>query len=183
MHIAGRECTVLNPPLAANGTADENISLDCAFDPHPPCQYAPRMNKPFPDEQASRAHSRQLATLVSLAIVVPLGFGTKFYDGPAAGWVHGELGGFFYELFWCLAALLVWPRTRPVWLAVSVLGMTCALEFLQLWHPPLLEWLRSFFIGRTIIGNTFSWWDFPYYFLGAGAGWFWMRRLTPRLAG
>jgi hypothetical protein len=44
--------------------------------------------------------------------------------------------------------------------------VTCILEFLQLWHPPFLEWIRNYFLGRTIIGNSFSKSDFLYYFFG-----------------
>ncbi len=116
--------------------------------------------------------------MVSLAVIVPAGFYSKFYRGPGANWVNGELGGFFYELFWCLVVLFCGPRIRPGRIAAGVLLVTCLLEFLQLWHPPLLEWVRGFFLGRTIIGDTFAWSDFPWYFLGCGAGWVWMRRLT-----
>ncbi len=50
----------------------------------------------------------------------------------------------------------------PMW----VFAITCGLEFLQLWHPPILEQIRSTFIGRASLGTTFSWWDEPHYVLG-----------------
>jgi len=96
-----------------------------------------------------RIHRR---TLVSLCIVVPIGLYTKRYAGPAACWVNDSLGGVFYE-------------------------MTCLLEFLQLWHPPLLECVRSTWIGRTALGTSFTWLDFPYYLVGCGIGWAWLRGL------
>jgi hypothetical protein len=57
--------------------------------------------------------------------------------------------------------------------------VTCALEFLQLWHPPLLESLRSNFIGRTILGSYFDWSDFTYYFAGSALGYLWLRLMPP----
>lgn len=114
---------------------------------------------------------------VSLLILVPAGFYTKFYQGPAAGWVHDSLGGVFYVIFWCLLASLLRPRWKPHRIAAGVLAATCALEFLQLWHPPFLEFLRSYFLGAAILGTTFDWMDFPYYFAGAILGWFWVTRL------
>lgn len=129
-------------------------------------------------QPASQFQERRLWALVSLAVVVPVGFYSKFYRGPAADWVNGELGGFFYELFWCLLAALLWPRSKPARIAGIVLAVTCLLEFLQLWHPPVLEWVRSFFLGRAIIGNTFDWADFPWYFLGSSAGWYWLGRIA-----
>ncbi|ODS34777.1 MAG: hypothetical protein SCARUB_00037 [Candidatus Scalindua rubra] len=58
-------------------------------------------------------------------------------------------------------------RVSAFWVASSVLGITCFLEFLQLWHPPFLESIRSTFIGSVLIGTTFTWWDFPHYALVA----------------
>lgn len=114
------------------------------------------------------------STLISLAIIVPLGFYTKFYEGPAAFWVKYSLGGVFYEIFFCLLVFFVFPKARSGVIAGWVLLVTCLLEFLQLWHPPLLELIRSNFFGRTLIGNSFSWSDFPYYFIGSGLGWIWL---------
>jgi hypothetical protein len=114
---------------------------------------------------------------ISLLIIVPLGFYAKFYTGPAANWVNNSLGGVFYEIFWCVLLFLFLEDTRPWIIATFVLTMTCVLEFLQLWHPPFLVLLRSHLIGRAVLGTSFTWSDFPYYFLGGGIGWLWMRGL------
>jgi hypothetical protein len=119
----------------------------------------------------------RLATLASLAIVVPVGFYSKVYRGPGAYWVNTSLDGVFYEIFWCLFLSLVLPRVRPQRLAIGVLTATCILEFLQLWHPPFLEAIRGTFLGAAILGSTFDWNDFSYYFAGSGIGWFWLSRL------
>ena len=115
--------------------------------------------------------------LLSLLVVTPLGFATKFYPGPGAWWFNNYAGGLLYEVFWCLSAALGWPYASAFRIASLVLWITCALEFLQLWHPPFLEGIRATLIGRTLIGISFAWWDFPYYILGCGVGWFWIRSL------
>ena len=115
-------------------------------------------------------------TVISLLIVVPVGTYTKFYTGPAGNWVNNSLGGLFYVIFWCLLIFLIVTR-KPGVIALSVLLVTCTLEILQLWHPPLLEFARSGFIGRTLLGTYFTWSDFPYYFLGCAIAWLWMRFL------
>jgi hypothetical protein len=61
----------------------------------------------------------------------------------------------------------------PLW----VFSITCVLEFMQLWHPPVLQQFRATFLGRMLIGTTFSWWDFPHYAVGCLLGWFWLRQL------
>ena len=116
-------------------------------------------------------------TLISILIIVPLGIYSKFYSGQAARWVNNSLGGVLYVIFWCLFAFLFLSNTKPWKIATAVFASTCFLEFLQLWHPPFLEVLRSNFMGRTILGTTFTWSDFPYYLVGCGIGWLWMKSL------
>lgn len=120
---------------------------------------------------------RWKATVASIVVIVPVGFYSKYYRGPAAHWVNDSFAGVFYEIFWCLLFSLALPRTEPRKLAVGVLAGTCVIEFLQLWHPPFLEALRRTFIGVSILGTTFDWSDFPYYFAGSGIGWLWLRAL------
>lgn len=108
--------------------------------------------------------------LILILLLTPLGFAAKLYPGPLAWWVNDYFGGFLYVIFWCLAAALFFSKANAWKLAIWVLGITCFLECLQLWHPPVLEWVRSFFIGRTLIGTTFVLMDFPYYIAGSIAG-------------
>ena len=122
--------------------------------------------------------SRQRAwTLASLLVVVPIGFYSKLYTGPGANWVNNSLSGVLYVIFWCLIIFLFVPDAKPGIIALAVLTVTCVLEFAQLWHPPILEWARSSFIGLALLGNCFTWSDFPYYVLGCGIGWLFMKVL------
>jgi hypothetical protein len=116
----------------------------------------------------------RIRTLISLLTIIPVGFYSKFYAGPAAHWVNNSLGGVFYEIFWCLFFFLFFYKSRPWFIGLTVLVLTSMLEFLQLYHPPFLEFFRGYFIGSTILGTTFAWSDFPYYFVGAGLGCFWI---------
>jgi len=120
---------------------------------------------------------RKSATILSIFVIIPIGFYSKFYEGPAAEWVNDSLAGVFYEIFWCLMVFLFFIRIKPFIIAVIVLLATSILEFLQLWHPPVLEFIRSFFIGQVVFGTSFTWSDFPYYIIGCGIGWRWMRQL------
>lgn len=118
--------------------------------------------------------------LISITPIILIGLYTKWYNGPAASWVNDNVGGLFYVVFWCLALSLIIRRVKPGIIAVSVLVATCGLEFLQLWHPAPLVLIRSTFIGRTVLGTSFSWSDFPYYGLGALASWLWLRMLRQK---
>ncbi len=108
--------------------------------------------------------------MLALLVVTPLGFATKLYSGPGAAWVGNYGGGVVYVIFWILVVLAIAPRQPPGRVALAVLCVTCGLEVLQLWRPPLLEAIRSTYLGRALVGSTFSWWDFPHYVAGAAAG-------------
>jgi hypothetical protein len=104
-------------------------------------------------------------------------YAKRGYHGPGAAWARDSVGGVFYVVFWCLVVALLLPRVTAGRIAVGVLIATCILEFLQLWHPPLLKAARDTFIGRTILGSYFDWGDFLYYFVGAAIGWAWLRAI------
>jgi hypothetical protein len=122
------------------------------------------------------ARSR-LAAAISLAVVVSLGYYGKIYRGPAHAWVNNSFASIFYEILWCVLAFLVRPRWRPAPIAISVCAATCVLEFLQLWHPPILQWARSYFLGSSLLGTDFDPSDFLYYFVGSALGYLWLRLL------
>jgi hypothetical protein len=111
------------------------------------------------------------ASWIILLCITLAGFASKFYEGPGAFWVNNSLSGVFYEMFWCMLVFILFPALKPYKIALGVLVITCTLEFLQLWHPPFLQYLRQFFLFRALIGTSFTWHDFPYYFAGSGLGW------------
>jgi hypothetical protein len=119
----------------------------------------------------------QRALWVRLALLIPAGFLTKAYRGPFQTWVQDSLGGVLYEMFWIWLFSLFFPRSRTWIIVVSVLTLTSLLEVAQLWHPAFLETVRRSFIGKTLIGATFSWLDFPHYVLGCAIGGAWIGRL------
>jgi hypothetical protein len=41
-----------------------------------------------------------------------------------------------------------------------------------------LERFRATFLGATLIGVTFAWWDFPHYTLGSLVGRLWLRGIS-----
>lgn len=108
--------------------------------------------------------------------IVPFGYWVRSSQ-LGAGWVHDALGSIAYEIFWILLGVFLVPSASPAKLAICVGLATCAIEFLQLWQPPFLQMLRATVPGRLVLGNTFSWADFPAYLTGSVAGWQWVKRL------
>ncbi|MBM4274625.1 MAG: DUF2809 domain-containing protein [Deltaproteobacteria bacterium] len=126
----------------------------------------------------------RLALLLSLLVITPSGFLAKFYSGPGQFWVNNHLVGVLYVIFWILLAFFLWPRRKYLnRIPLGVLAATCLLEVLQLWHPWPLEAVRGTFLGRTILGTSFDWLDFPHYLAGAALGRLWVGFLFRRVGG
>ena len=120
----------------------------------------------------------RIFTLLSILIITPLGFYSKFYTGNGETWINNHLGGTFYVVFWCLVVFLIFPKSKPFVIAGCVLSITVLLEFLQLFHPKFLELIRGSFIGKTLIGTSFNWVDIIYYIIGWGVAILWMTGLN-----
>ena len=129
-----------------------------------------------PHSQLHHVSKYRIALLISIVVIIPLGYMVRFY-GPAPASLNDWLGSIAYEIFWILLIALLFPHASPVWTAVGVFLATCALEFLQLWQPPFLQAMRATLPGRLVLGNTFTWSDFPAYFIGSFVGWVWMLTL------
>lgn len=112
-----------------------------------------------------------------LILIIPLGFYTKIYSGAGHVWINNKLGGVFYEIFWCILFFILLPKSKPKHIAIGVFAFTCLIEFMQLLDSSFLVFLRSNFIGRTIIGSSFSWTDFPYYIIGSVLGFLLLNKL------
>jgi len=127
----------------------------------------------------SPVFSTRVRIVLSLLVVTPVGFYFKLYSGLAQDWFNNYGAGVLYVVFWCLVLFFFFPRREMISkIALGVFVATCFLEVLQLWHPAILEQIRSTFLGSAIIGTTFVWWDFPHYILGCTIGWFWIRILS-----
>ena len=122
----------------------------------------------------------QTALARRLAVLIPAGLLTKAYRGPFQAWVAGSLGGVLYEIFWIWVVSFFFPRWRTWIIAASVLALTSLLEAGQLWHPAFLVSVRKSFIGRTLIGTSFAWLDFPHYIIGCAIGAAWIGRLKKK---
>ena len=122
--------------------------------------------------------NRHLLIFISLVVITAAGLLSKHYRGPGNEWVNHYLGDVLYEIFWCLLIFWLVPRKKTIPIvALLVFILTCILEILQLSRATFLEEIRSNSMGRLLIGTTFSWWDFPHYFLGSFVGWLWLEQI------
>jgi hypothetical protein len=118
-------------------------------------------------DRRSWSLSLQLGLIATLSVLA--GLWLRF-DAPISPYLRDGSGGISYVLFFIFAAGALAPRASSSAIAISILAVTCCLEFLQLWHPLWLEACRRTIPGRLLLGTTFEWADFPPYFIGAALG-------------
>ncbi|MEM8873883.1 MAG: DUF2809 domain-containing protein [Planctomycetota bacterium] len=89
----------------------------------------------------------------------------------AEWWIQNWGTSILYEWMWMALVLALVPRRSTIIpVAVGVATMTVVLEFGQLWQPGWLQAIRATWVGRMMLGTTFSWWDVPSYPIGCALG-------------
>ncbi len=124
----------------------------------------------------------RIALLINITVIIPLGYLVRFSHGPAPEWFNDSFGSIAYQILLILLTVLLWPKASLAWTAFGVCLASCGIEFLQLWQPPFLQAARATLPGRLILGNSFTWSDFPPYFVGSLLGWVyvgWLAKLKP----
>ncbi|MEV0575556.1 DUF2809 domain-containing protein [Streptomyces sp. NPDC050392] len=100
-------------------------------------------------------------------VTVVAGLGVRAVaDGAAAKYAGDAL----YTVLVCALVALCAPRTRPLAVAGAGLGISWAVEFLQLTGVPA-ELSRHSAVARLVLGSTFNAPDLLWYGVGAAAAW------------
>lgn len=62
----------------------------------------------------------------------------------------------------------LFTRTTTLRVALMAVGFSWAIEFLQLYHAPWIDSIRSTLLGRLVLGSTFNSPDLVAYVIGVG---------------
>jgi hypothetical protein len=120
----------------------------------------------------------RIVHILSACGLVVLGLAIRWF-GSSTGWLNNYGGGIVYVWFWSVTVLAVWPYARTGRVVGSVLGATCLVETMQLWHPPWLESIRASPFGSIFLGRTFDALDIVHYVVAAAIGYGALRWLEP----
>ena len=113
---------------------------------------------------------------INAIATIPIGYAVRF-SPLLPEWFRNLFGNVAYETLLILLLLLAVPKMKPIVAAISVCLFSFVIEFSQLSQDPILVAARSNPIGRLILGNGFTWEDFPLYMLGSFIGWAWVTQL------
>lgn len=118
----------------------------------------------------------QVVLAINAILIIPIGYAVRF-SSTLPEWFRNLFGNVAYETLLILLLLLIVPKMKPIAAAISVCLFSFIIEFSQRSHDPILVAARSNLLGRLILGNGFTWEDFPLYVLGSLVGWAWVLQL------
>ncbi|NJR37870.1 MAG: DUF2809 domain-containing protein [Leptolyngbyaceae cyanobacterium CSU_1_4] len=119
--------------------------------------------------------------LISIVLIIPLGYSVRFSTGLGIPLLQDIIGSLAYQVLLMLIASFFYPRASLVKIAVWVCVASCVGELLQLWQPPFLQSIRATWLGRIVLGNTFTLSDFPPYAVGSFLGWLGLKWLRQKM--
>ena len=92
----------------------------------------------------------------------------RYYRGWAQPWIRFYISGIVYVMILSVGLFAVVPSRRNIRrIPIIVFVLTCGLEFLQLYKPPILQAFRATLVGAALIGTCFVPLQFPFYIAGA----------------
>jgi hypothetical protein len=103
-------------------------------------------------------------------VVICLGLATRsdFVDLPP--FVAKYSGDALWALMVFLGFGFLLPTRRTAHVALLAAGLSCAVEFSQLYHAPWIDAARRTRLGALALGDTFAWSDIAAYLVGIAFG-------------
>ena len=117
-----------------------------------------------------RRKRNPLIWIALIALVIPLGLGSRRYAHALPAFVAAYTG----DTLWALAAFLgfglVLPRASTIRVALLAITFSVLIEVSQLYHAPWIDSIRHTTLGGLILGFDFVWSDLVCYAVGVGLG-------------
>src|SRR5689334_9242396 len=107
-----------------------------------------------------------------LAAALVIGTGLLWRSGllPLSPFLTKYGGDALWALVVFLGVGFVFPRSSPVRIALGALCVAWSVEFLQLYHAPWIDGIRSMRLGHLVLGSSFNGPDLIAYFIGIALG-------------
>ena len=117
-------------------------------------------------------HTKRNRSIYALAVTLVIGTGLLWRSKllPLPQFV-AKYGG---DSLWALVVFLcfgfAFPRRSTTRMALLAVGFAWSIEFLQLYHAPWIDGIRSTRLGHLVLGNVFNSPDLLAYAVGVGLG-------------
>jgi Protein of unknown function (DUF2809) len=111
-----------------------------------------------------------LIWIVLIALVIPLGLGSRRYAHALPAFVAAYAGDTLWALVAFLGFGLVLPRATTRTVALLAITFSVLIEVSQLYHTPWIDSIRHTTLGGLVLGFDFVWSDLACYVVGVGLG-------------
>ena len=108
--------------------------------------------------------------LILLVLVFITALYTKSYKGEYQNLINNHIGGMLYVLFGSLLFSTLFTHMKAYKDVLLAFGITCLLEFIQYFRFPFMVELTKIKAFAYLFGNSFNWYDFGFYGIGAAVG-------------
>jgi hypothetical protein len=106
--------------------------------------------------------------LLLMAFVLCAGYASRKYSHHLPVMIQKRTG----DALWACAVFVLVAILRPRWptfvITAVALLISYSVEFSQIYHAPWIDRIRSYALGKMILGTTFFWWDQVAYTVGIG---------------
>jgi hypothetical protein len=115
-----------------------------------------------------------LKLCLTYLLLVPFVIWMAFFTRSGAAWIPAFIAAYGGDTLWAWMVFMVIRLIAPRWPIWKSAVLTLALAYLgetsQLCHAPWIDAIRSYRLGRVLLGDTFAWSDFVCYTVGVLAG-------------
>ena len=110
--------------------------------------------------------------IYAMAAGLVIGVGLLWRSGlvPLSDFVAKYGGDALWAMVVFLCFGIVFPRSSTVQIALAAVCFAWGVEFLQLYHAPWIDGIRSTRLGRLVLGSMFNSPDLLAYVVGVGLG-------------
>jgi hypothetical protein len=107
---------------------------------------------------------------VSIIIVILLGLTSRKFSYTLPNWLGSYAGDILWALMMFLIIGFLFKKLSTLWVGVSALIFSFAIEISQLYHAPWIDAVRDTRIGALVLGFGFLWSDLLCYSAGIAIG-------------
>jgi glycopeptide antibiotics resistance protein len=113
-----------------------------------------------------QAARRRGIYVLLLAAIVLMGLASRSEALSLSAFWAKYLGDMFWAMMVFVGLRILLPKQSTAFLAALAFGICCAVEFSQLYHAAGIDKIRATWIGKLVLGSSFSWPDFLAYLAG-----------------
>ena len=114
---------------------------------------------------AARDRDRRVYSLAFVTTII-LGLASRRFGHSLPHFIAEYAGDALWATMVFFGLAFAFPKKSTLWLAVTALSISFAVEFSQMYHAPWIDSIRHTTLGALVLGQGFLWSDLLCYTAG-----------------